>query len=163
MRLRALSLLACGALCASVARADGSPPAASVDSVRGVRVDRKPRVALAITGGAVFAGGWVLSFLVALSESFGGISPAVLVPLAGPWIGLGYDLSGASSCPLGARRADCTSFSPDLAMGIAGGLELVGATLFGVGMIPHDIKRPVHVAPSITFTGGPRVGLRVTF
>ncbi len=150
-------------LAGAAARAGENPPAASVDSVRGVRVERKPRTALAITGAAIFGGGWVLSFLVALSESFAGISPAVLVPLAGPWIGLGYDASGASSCPLGAQSPDCNAFSPDVAMAIAGGLELVGATLFGIGMVPHEVKRPVRVAPSVSFAGGPRFGLRIIF
>ena len=150
-------------LCASAVRAEGGPPAAAVDSVRGVRIERKPRVALAITGASLFAGGYLLSFLVALAEGFGGISPVVLVPLAGPWIGFAYDMANPYSCSLGVQSTDCAAFSFDPFIAFAGGLQLVGATLFGVGMIRHDVKRPVRVTPTFSLVGGPRLGVRVTF
>ena len=150
-------------LCTSAVRAEGGPPAAAVDSIGGVRVVRKPRLALAISGAAIFGSGYVLSFLVALAGGFGGISPVVLVPLAGPWIGFGYDMANPYRCPLGVESPDCTAFAVDLPLAFAGGLQLVGATLFGVGMVRHDVKRPVRVAPTFSFASGPRLGVRVTF
>ncbi len=150
-------------LCAQAARAEGGPPAAAVDSVGGVRIVRRPRLALAITGAAVFGSGYILSFLVALAGGFGGISPVVLVPIAGPWIGFGYDMAHASLCPLDVDSFDCQAFSPDLAMAFAGGLQLIGATLFGVGMVRHDVKKSVRLAPTFSFASGPRLGLSVTF
>jgi len=151
------------ALCVRTALADETPPPSAVDLVHGFRVERKPRIALAITGAALFAGGYLGAVLVALIEGLQGVSPLVLVPLAGPWIGIGWDAAHPNSCPLDVNATDCASSSPDLALGIAGGLQVVGATMFGVGMVRHDVKKTITVTPTFSLVGRPFIGIRGVF
>ena len=151
------------ALLARSARAEGDPPVATVGSIRGFHVERKPRLALAITGASIFAAGYIGSVIVALASQMRGISPVVLVPLAGPWIGFGYDMTHPTACPLDANVPDCGAFAVDVELPIVGALQLIGATMFGVGMIRHDVKKPVSVAPTFSFVGGPVVGIRGVF
>lgn len=149
----------------------GDPPPVSVGlTTRGYRVVRSPRPGLWIAGGALFGAGYLGAILLTLAEGFGGISPVLLVPIAGPWIGLASDLGNPGACPLQHETVDCSAFLVDLDLALSGALQAVGAIVASLGFIRHDRRVPTTLlTPEFSFTrprvqgSGADVGPGVTF
>jgi hypothetical protein len=129
----------------------------------GYKIAHKPRMALVLTGAGLVGLGFSLSVLTAALEGFGGISPLIVIPLAGPWIGFGWDMANPKACPLDVNTVDCSSFVVDPGLVAYGVVEFVGAVLLGVGLVPHDQKTKVNVSPTFAWHDGPRFGLALHF
>ncbi len=149
----------------------GDPPPVSVGlTTHGYRIVRSPRPGLWIAGAALLGSGYLGAVVIALAEGFGGISPVLLLPVAGPWIGLGSDLSNPEGCPLQHQTIDCNAFPIDLDLVLSGVLQGAGAILGALGFIKHDRHVPqVIMTPAFSLTmprgrgdgGTPRITLGV--
>ncbi len=126
----------------------------------GYRLARKPRLALAISGGATLASGYILGVVAAVVAGFGGLAPAILVPIAGPFIGLGWDVANPNGCPLNYDIPNCKGTNVDPTLAFAGGVQVVGATLLAIGLVPHDVRMKATVTsflPTFAWHDGPRL------
>ncbi len=124
----------------------------------GYKVSRKPRMGLVYAGAGMLAGGFIASFITAIAYSFKGLSPVVLVPVAGPFIGFGWDMANQSRCPLDVNTGSCSSLLVDPGLFAMGLVETIGVGLLSVGLVPHEVRTPVNVS----FTGS-RFTLSVGF
>ncbi len=129
----------------------------------GYKVAHKPRMALVLTGAGLLGLGFGLSVLSAGLMGFGGISPLIMIPVAGPWIGFGWDMANPHACPLQVNTTDCSSLWVDPGLVAYGIVELTGAVLLGVGLVPYDQKTKVNVTPTFAWRDGPRLGFAVRF
>ncbi len=112
----------------------------------GYKVSRKPRMGLVYAGAGMLAVGFVASVISAVAYSFKGLSPVLLVPVAGPFVGFGWDMANQNRCPLDVPTASCSSLLVDpglFAMGLA---ETVGVALLSIGLVPRDAKTKVTVS-----------------
>jgi len=131
--------------------------------VAGYRITRKPRLALAISGAATLASAYILGVVAAVVAGFGGLAPAILVPVVGPFIGLSWDLANPSACPLNYDIPNCKATNVDPTLAFAGSLQVIGTTLLAVGLIPHDVKTKVTITPTFGWRSGPHFGLTARF
>ena len=125
----------------------------------GYKVARKPRMGLVLTGAGLLAFGYAASVLTAAIEGFHGLSPVLLVPVAGPWIGFGWDMANPNRCPLDVTSAGCSSLAVDPGLVAIGLVEVAGAVLLPIGLVPHETKTKVTVTPTFGWRGGPSIGL----
>lgn len=128
---------------------------AAAAQTTGYKVARKPRMGLVLTGAGLLAFGYAASVLTAAVEGFRGVSPVLLVPLAGPWIGFGWDMANPGRCPLDATGVDCQSFAVDPGLVAVGLVELAGAVLLPAGLARHEVRTKVTVTPTVAWRGGP--------
>ncbi len=124
----------------------------------GYKVSRKPRMGLVYAGAGMLGVGVVLGLVGAIASKFEGLSPALVVPVAGPWIVFGWDMANPKSCPMNVTTTDCSSFAVDPGLVALGVVETVGVTLLAIGLVPRDVKTQVKVS----FTGT-RFNLSVRF
>jgi hypothetical protein len=115
----------------------------------GHKLARKPRMGLVYAGAGMLAGGFIASFITAIAYSFKGLSPVVLVPVAGPFIGFGWDMAHQDRCPLDVSTGSCSSLLVDPGLFAMGLVETIGVGLLSVGLVPHEVRTPVNV----TFNG----------
>jgi len=130
--------------------------AESASAQTGYTLARKPRTSLIVTGGAMLVLGWIASIITAAADGFHGESPLVMIPIAGPFVGFGWDRANPSACPLGVDASSCDSVLVDVGLFAVGLTELTGAVLLGVGLVPRD----VHTKVTISLTP---FGVRGTF
>ena len=97
---------------------------------RGYHVVKKPRLALALTGAALFLSGYGLAFVTAFTPEANGEAWCA-VPLVGPWVAIARD----AKTPL-----DYLNFATQ------GALEITGAVLLAIGLVPHEVR----IAQTIT-------------
>lgn len=135
----------------------------SADAQTGYKVAHKPRMALVLTGAGLVGVGFALSVFIAATEGFGGISPVLMIPVAGPWIGFGWDVANPSTCPLQVNTVDCQSYVVDPGIVGVGAVEFVGTVLLATGLVPHDQRTKVNVTPTFAWRAGPRLGFAVRF
>ena len=98
----------------------------------GYKVARKPRMGLVYAGAGMLGVGVVLGLVGAIASKFEGMSPWLVVPVAGPWVAFGWDMA-----------------NPDPGLVAMGVVETVGATLLSIGLVPHEVKTKV----TVSFTG----------
>ena len=110
----------------------------------GYKVARQPRMGLVLTGASMLALGWAASAIAAAAENFAGDSPWLLVPLAGPWIGL---------------AAPNQSIATDAGLVAIGLTQATGAILLAVGLVPHEVRSKVTVTPTFGWSHGPSAGI----
>lgn len=136
----------------------------SVDAqTAGYKVAHKPRMPLVLTGAGLLGLGFGLSVVSAALYGFAGISPLIMIPIAGPWIGFGWDMANPHACPLQVNTASCSSLLVDPGLVAYGIVELTGAVLLGVGLVPYDQKTKVTVTPTFAWRDGPRLGFALHF
>ena len=97
---------------------------------RGYHVVKKPRLALALTGAALFLSGYALAFVTAFTPEANGEAWCA-VPLVGPWVALARD----AKTPL-----------DDLNFATQGALQVTGAVLLAIGLVPREVR----IAQTIT-------------
>lgn len=137
--------------------------AQSAHAQTGYKVARRPRMGLVLTGAGLIGLGVAVSVLIAATENFGGISPLVIVPVAGPWIGFGWDVANSKSCPLQVNTVDCQSYLVDPSVVAVGVVELVGVVLLAVGLVPQNVKTKVTINPTFAWHDGPRIAVTLPF
>lgn len=125
----------------------------------GYKIARKPRMGLVLTGAGLLAFGYVASVLTAALEGFAGQSPSLLVPLAGPWIGFGWDRAHASGCALDVSSSCPSTVLVDVGLVTVGLVELAGAVLLPIGLVSHEVRTKVTVTASLGWRQGPILGL----
>ena len=104
--------------------------AAAEAQTRGYHVVKKPRLALAVTGAALFITGYGLAFVTAFTPEANGEAWCA-VPIVGPWVAVARDAKNAAD---------------DLLFATQGVLQITGAVLLAIGLVPRE----VHVAQTIT-------------
>ena len=97
---------------------------------RGYHVVKKPRLALALTGAALFISGYALAFVTAFTPEANGEAWCA-VPLVGPWVALARDAKNPAD---------------DLLFATQGALQITGAVLLAIGLVPHEVR----IAQTIT-------------
>ena len=97
---------------------------------RGYHVVKKPRLALALTGAALFITGYALAFATVFTSSANGEAWCA-VPLVGPWVAIARDAKNPYD---------------DLLFATQGALQVTGAVLLAIGLVPHEVR----VAQTIT-------------
>jgi len=122
----------------------------------GYTLARRPRTSLIVTGGAMLVLGWIASIITAAADGFHGESPLVMIPVAGPFVGFGWDRANPSACPLDVDTSGCNAVLVDVGLFTVGLTELTGAVLLGVGLVPRD----VHTSVTVSLTP---FGVRGTF
>ena len=129
----------------------------------GYTLARKPRMGLVLSGAGLLVGGLVASIVTAAADGFGGVSPYVLIPFAGPFIGFGWDRANPNACSLDVDTSGCNSVLVDVGLVAVGLVESTGAALLAVGLVPHEVRTKVTVTPSFTWRRGPVFGVAGTF
>jgi hypothetical protein len=127
--------------------------------VGGYTVARKPRMSLVVTGAATLVGSYLLGVVTAGLVSFSGVSPYLLVPIAGPFLGFGWDRANTPrACPLdvGSPQSGCADATlVDVGLFVMGLAQVTGAVLLATGLVRHEVRTKVTVTPSFTWRGGP--------
>jgi len=129
----------------------------------GYKVARKPRMGLVYAGAGMLAVGEVLGFIGAIASGFQGMSPWMALPIAGPFVAFGWDMSNPNRCPLDLTTSCSPSLLVDPGLVAMGVVETVGAVLLGIGLVPHEVKTKVTVSPIFDFHHGARFGVAVRF
>jgi hypothetical protein len=96
----------------------------------GYHVVKKPRLALALTGAALFIAGYGLAFVTAFTPEAGGEAWCA-APIVGPWV---------------AIARDAKSPADDLLFATQGVLQITGAVLLAIGLVPREVR----IAQTIT-------------
>lgn len=129
----------------------------------GYKLARTPRMGLVATGGGMLAAGFVAAVITAAVVGFRGVSPLVMIPLAGPFVGVGWDLAHPSVCPLDVPTNGCNGLLVDPGLVAIGLVEVTGAVLLAVGLVPHEVRTKVTVTPTFAWRDGPFAGFSVRF
>ena len=107
---------------------------------RGYHVVKKPRLALALTGAGLFIAGYGLAFATVFTTSANGEAWCA-VPIVGPWVAIARDAKNPYD---------------DLLFATQGALQITGAVLLAIGLVPHEVR----VAQTITTLSPSGITLR---